>query len=81
MPPGIVTRANEILKQLEDKHIGVDLKDKLKKIQTQQYQLNMFSMDDPQLIKIRELLENLDINSLSPIEALMKLNELKDAIN
>lgn len=41
----------------------------------------MFSMDDPQLIKIRELLENLDINSLSPIEALMKLNELKDAIN
>ena len=38
-------------------------------------------MDDPQLVKIRELLQNLDINSLSPIEALMKLKELQDAIN
>ena len=42
---------------------------------------NMFSMDDPQLVKIRELLQNLDINSLSPIEALMKLKELQDTIN
>ncbi len=37
-------------------------------------------MDDPQLIKIRELLENIDINSLSPIEALMKLKELQDVL-
>jgi len=81
MPPQIVNRANEILKQLEDKHIGVDLKDKLKKMQAQTFQLNMFSMDDPQLIKIREILEHLDINTLSPIEALMKLKELQDIVN
>ncbi len=81
MPPQIVSRANEILKQLEDKHIGVDLKDKLKKMQAQTFQLNMFSMDDPQLIKIREILEHLDINTLSPIEALMKLKELQDIVN
>ena len=80
MPPQIVQRANEILKQLEEKHIGADLKNKLKKIQQQQFQLNMFSMDDPQLIKVRELLENIDINTLSPIEALMKLKELQDAV-
>ncbi|HMU71066.1 MAG TPA: DNA mismatch repair protein MutS, partial [Chitinophagales bacterium] len=56
MPPQIVSRANEILKQLEDKHIGVDLKNKLKKMQSQQFQLNMFSVDDPQMAKIRALL-------------------------
>ena len=80
MPPQIVQRANEILKQLEEKHIGVDLKNKLKKIQQQQFQLNMFSMDDPQLIKVREILEHIDINTLSPIEALMKLKELQDTV-
>lgn len=78
MPPQIVSRANEILKQLEDKHIGVDLKNKLKKMQSQQFQLNMFSVDDPQMAKIRALLEETDINTLSPIEALMKLKELRD---
>ena len=53
----------------------------IKKIKQQTFQLNMFSMDDPQLVKIRELLQNLDINALSPIEALMKLKELQDAID
>jgi len=81
MPPQIVQRANEILKQLEDKHIGADLKNKLKKIQQQQFQLNMFSMDDPQLAKVRDILEHVDINTLSPIEALMKLKELQDIVS
>ncbi len=78
MPPQIVSRANDILKELEGKHIGADLKNKLQKIKEQTYQLNMFSMDDPKLMQIKELLDGIDINSLSPIEALMKLKELKE---
>ncbi|MEZ5013089.1 MAG: DNA mismatch repair protein MutS [Chitinophagales bacterium] len=80
MPPEIVHRANTILKQLEEKHIGVDLQDKLKEIQKQTYQLNLFSMDDPTLLQLKELLEDIDINSLSPIEALMKLKELQEVL-
>jgi DNA mismatch repair protein MutS len=80
MPPQIVNRANLILRELEGKHIGSDMHSKLQKIKQQTYQLNMFSMDDPALTKIRESLEQLDINSLSPIEALMKLKELKDIL-
>ena len=78
MPPQIVSRANDILRELEGKHIGADMKNKLQKIKDQTYQLNMFSMDDPKLMQIKELLDGIDINSLSPIEALMKLKELKE---
>ncbi len=80
MPQQIVSRSNEILRQLEQKNIGVDLHNEIKKIKNQTFQLNMFSMDDPQLIRIREALENLDINTLSPIEALMKLKELQEIV-
>ena len=78
MPPVVVSRANDILHELEDKHLGSDLKTQLKKIKQQTYQLNMFSMDDPSLMKIKEFLDAIDINALSPIEALMKLKELKE---
>lgn len=81
MPQSIIQRADNILKELEGKHLGSDLKDQLKKIQNQQYQLNMFSIDDPQLLHIKELLSSIDINTLSPIEALMKLKELKDILH
>ena len=49
----------------------------LKGEQVQQMQLNIFNLDDPLLEEIREDIMNLDINTLTPIEALMKLNELK----
>ncbi len=81
MPPQIVNRANSILKDLEGKHIGTDVKNKLKQMQQKDYQLSIFSMDDPRLIKIKESLEFIDINTLSPIEALMKLKELRDILN
>ncbi len=80
MPPQIVNRANEILRELEGKHIGTDIKNKLQKIKDQTYQLNMFSMDDPTLLKIKDVIDMIDINSLSPIEALMKLKELKEML-
>lgn len=75
MPQSIVKRANEILEQLEQKHIATDIKDKLKKLPPN-YQFNIFQMDDPKLIKIREILTHLDVNILTPVEALMKLNEI-----
>jgi len=78
MPPAILNRSNEILKRLEQERTGgKDIKDSLKKVQKQAYQLQMFSIDDPVLIKIRDLLNNLDVNTLTPVEALMKLDEIQ----
>ncbi|TVR81190.1 MAG: DNA mismatch repair protein MutS [Chitinophagaceae bacterium] len=75
MPPEIIKRSKEILSRLEDKAIAKDMKQKIKSI-PDSYQLNIFQVDDPILEKIREELSNIDINSLTPMDALMKLHEL-----
>jgi len=78
MPSKLVGRANEILKRLEQERTGgEDIKDSLKKVQKQAYQLQMFSIDDPILVKIRDMLNNLEVNTLTPVEALMKLDEIQ----
>jgi DNA mismatch repair protein MutS len=78
MPPKLVTRANEILKRLEQERTGGEhIKDSIKKVQQQAYQLQMFSIEDPVLVKIRDVLNNLDVNTLTPVEALMKLDEIQ----
>lgn len=77
MPNEMIKRANEILKELETKHIASDIKSTLKDIKNPDYQLNIFSMDDPRLFKIKEILEEVDINSITPIEALMKLDQMR----
>ena len=78
MPTKLVSRANEILKRLEQERTGGEhIKESIKKIQQQAYQLQMFSIDDPVLIKIRDMLNNLDVNTLTPVEALMKLDEIQ----
>lgn len=78
MPPKLLERANEILKRLEQERTGGEhIKDSIKKIQKQAYQLQMFSIDDPILVKIRDMLNNLDVNTLTPVEALMKLDEIQ----
>ena len=78
MPSRLVGRANEILKRLEQERTGGEhIKDSIKKIQQQAYQLQMFSIDDPTLVKIRDMLNNLDVNTLTPVEALMKLDEIQ----
>ncbi len=78
MPPKLLQRANEILKRLEQERTGGEqIKDSMKKIQKQAYQLQMFSIDDPILVKIRDMLNNLDVNTLTPVEALMKLDEIQ----
>lgn len=81
MPSKLIVRANEILKRLEiDRTEGQSIKDSIKKVQNQAYQLQMFAVDDPVLIKIRDSLNNLDVNLLTPVEALLKLDEIQRLI-
>ncbi|HIY75370.1 MAG TPA: DNA mismatch repair protein MutS [Candidatus Sphingobacterium stercorigallinarum] len=78
MPTKLIARANEILKRLEQERTGGEqIKDSMRKIQKQAYQLQMFAIDDPVLEKIRDMLNNLDVNTLTPVEALMKLDEIQ----
>ena len=78
MPPKLIGRANEILKRLEQERTGGEhIKDSIKKVQQQAYQLQMFSVEDPVLVKIRDVLNNLDVNTLTPVEALMKLDDIQ----
>jgi len=78
MPPKLIQRASEILKRLEQERTGGEkIKDSMRKIQKQAYQLQMFAIDDPILEKIRDMLNNLDVNTLTPVEALMKLDEIQ----
>ena len=81
MPSTVLKRANEILKRLENERTGGEhVKASLMKMQKQAVQLQMFSLDDPVLIKIRDVLNNLDVNTLTPIEALMKLDEIQKVL-
>ena len=78
MPTSLVLRAHEILQNLEKDHVLEDNIDKLKEMPKANYQLSLFGAEIPEgLQKIEEQLKELDVNSLSPIEALLKLNELK----
>jgi len=78
MPNKLLNRANEILKRLEQERTGGEqIKDSMRKMQKQAYQLQMFAIDDPVLEKIRDMLNNLDVNTLTPVEALMKLDEIQ----
>ncbi len=81
MPHKVLIRANEILKKLEAERTGGEnIKESIKKVQKQALQLQMFSIDDPVLVKIRDMLNNLDVNTLTPVEALMKLDEIQRLI-
>lgn len=80
MPSKVVNRANEILKTLESNRTQGDSKEKIKKVTEENLQLSFFQLDDPVLENIREELTKIDINTLTPIEALMKLNAIKKMI-
>ena len=81
MPHKVLSRANEILKKLEAERTGGEhIKESIRKVQKQAVQMQMFSIDDPVLVKIRDTLNNLDVNTLTPVEALMKLDEIQRVI-
>ncbi|HEY4937374.1 MAG TPA: DNA mismatch repair protein MutS, partial [Puia sp.] len=79
MPASLIDRANQILKQLEESRGGENkaLKDGMKKISAPQVQLSIFDAHTQTFEHIRKMLQELDINRLTPVEALLKLNEIK----
>ena len=77
MPRSVVDRANIIMKRLEKAHASQGNKSKLQEAKEDEIQLSFFQLDDPILERIRDEIQDLDINSLTPVEALMKLNEIK----
>ncbi|MCQ2219233.1 MAG: DNA mismatch repair protein MutS [Paludibacteraceae bacterium] len=80
LPQSVVNRANEILKQLESNNrSNGEISKPVKGIAEHKegYQLSIFQLDDPVLSQIRDEIINLDVNNLTPIEALNKLNDIK----
>jgi DNA mismatch repair protein MutS len=81
MPKKMLDRANEVLKQLESSHVSNGVKRKVKTTpDIADMQLSFFQLDDPVLEQIKEELVSIDINTLTPVEALMKLNEIKKMV-
>ncbi len=77
MPQQVLHRANKILKKLEKSHGMQENGQVLKKSAEEEMQLSFFNLDDPILEDLREEIMHLDIDTLTPVEALMKLNEIK----
>jgi DNA mismatch repair protein MutS len=89
MPPALIDRANEILLQLEEKHVDETSNgspkassgtEQVKNIATGKMQLNIFDIHSQTFEDIRTLLNTIDINRLTPVEALLKLQEIKQKI-
>lgn len=73
MPQTVISKAQKLLKKLEKDHSGEALNGK----SDPEMQLSFFNLDDPLLEEIRDEIVGIDINTLTPVEALMKLNEIK----
>lgn len=95
MPPSIIERANGILKQMEAKHVEPsdentageaiqktkkNIKENLKQLSAPQLQLSIFDAHSQAFADIRDTLEAVDINRLTPVEALLKLQEIKGMV-
>ncbi|WP_092540667.1 DNA mismatch repair protein MutS [Zunongwangia mangrovi] len=77
MPQQVLHRANKILQKLEQTHKMEESSEVLKKSAEEEMQLSFFNLDDPLLEDLRDELVSIDIDTLTPVEALMKLNEIK----
>ena len=80
MPQSVVMRAHEIMSNLEKDKISETTRNNLGEMPKNNYQMSLFESSNPQFEKITALLENLDINTISPVEALLKLNEVKSIL-
>jgi len=80
MPPALIDRATDILSILEEKQSDSRMRERIKKMPVQSYQLNIFEGLSEDLTKVKKVLSEVDINTLTPVEALMKLNELKEIV-
>ncbi|MDA9341624.1 DNA mismatch repair protein MutS [Flavobacteriaceae bacterium] len=77
MPQAVLDRANKILKRLEKSHSSQELTEEMKSIAKDEMQLSFFKLDDPLLEQIKGEILEIDIDTLTPVQALMKLNEIK----
>ncbi|WP_394340445.1 DNA mismatch repair protein MutS [Marixanthomonas ophiurae] len=77
MPQAVINRSNKILKRLERSHSSEELTEEMKQLSKDEMQLSFFKLDDPLLEELREEILDIDIDTLTPVEALMKLNEIK----
>lgn len=80
MPQPIVLRASEIMHHLEKDHVAEKHTKKIKEMPKNNFQLSIFEPTDPRLEQLKESLSLIDVNTLSPIEALLKLNEFQKMI-
>jgi DNA mismatch repair protein MutS len=78
IPNQVLIRSSEILSQLEQSRLKNQSRDTLKKTATKPvYQMNMFATEDPRVQQLKDKINKIDINTLTPIEALLKLQEIK----
>jgi DNA mismatch repair protein MutS len=80
MPPKLINKANKILKELEASHSKDTAKNKLTTHTKNDLQLSIFQLDDPTLAQIKHEIDLIDIDTLTPVEALLKLNEIKNIL-
>lgn len=77
MPQAVLNRANKILQRLEKSHSSEELTEEMRALSKEEVQLSFFKLDDPLLEELRDDILGIDIDTLTPVEALMKLNEIK----
>ena len=80
MPAPVLQRAKQILKLLEDSREDVGEEKRIDPLKLADQQLSIFQSDSPVFLKIREFLDQTDVNTLTPIDALFKLNQLKELL-
>jgi DNA mismatch repair protein MutS len=80
MPPALLQRAGEILHQLEDKQAGSSIGDAVRDVTAPKLQLSIFDAHTETFDHIRHMLQSVDINRLTPVEALLKLQEIKSTL-
>ncbi|WP_053406974.1 DNA mismatch repair protein MutS [Persicobacter sp. CCB-QB2] len=80
MPKPIVSRANEVLAHLEESRTKEKTKERIEAMPKNNFQMNLFDAVDPKLAEVERMIRKMDVNTLTPIEALMKLNELKSKL-
>ncbi|MCW5907643.1 MAG: DNA mismatch repair protein MutS [Chitinophagales bacterium] len=82
MPKEIIERANQMLHELESqRQQHGDIRETVKKTEAQNFQLSFFDLSDPKMKRLAEEIEKVEVNTMTPVEAIMKLQELKKILN
>ena len=81
VPLQVLHRAEEILAELEKDRAKISGVETLKSLKQPKYQLSLFGATDPKMDELRKKFNSFDINALTPIDALMKLHEIKNLLN